>query len=486
MEKQLWPEVLKSLNSSLTDDLTEAMRTLLQLYVKLLLPYECHVKHLNMAECLAKVNSSIYSYTMKVIPRINHEDGEGMSELDEIIQGGKMNGDAAPQNVRISERLNSQTSESSAGEMNSQESDVGGVPGPAQNEEEHHPDIVLPEDSQASVGTYPQDMSSDEPLPEISAQETESLLAMPGSPYRAPSQPPVSTGGPSTPSAGQGTPPSSFPPPYPPQVSQDWGPPSGQEMFSGPGYPPSYGMDPSPYRPPSHPTSMPPGYPPYNAPSQHDVPMDYHLDMPSPMMRPPYDGSPYHMAIPPAMHGLPGSRPNPYFFRPPMMSRQDPYGVRTGEVMYQGVPGMSPDWAWQQGSRFPAMMHHHSMYSPSRPSPSMQLSSSRLHMAQQSSVLGSQHRSTPTQSPGPGGDTVKQHWQEQTKPAQIPRVVDKTTTPSKSSKSETSSKSGPSKPEHSLMLDSLKRPLPDWSGCIEGTKPVLAKRRHLLSVDCGT
>jgi hypothetical protein len=43
----------------------------------------------------------------------------------------------------------------------------------------------------------------------------------------------------------------------------------------------------------------------------------------------------------------------------------------------------------------------------------------------------------------------------------------------------------PNKSEHAQMLDSLKRPLPDWSGCVEGTKPLLCKRKHLLSVDCG-
>ena len=477
VEKELWPEVLKSLNSSLTDDVAGAVRTLLQLYVKLLLPYECHVKHLNKAECLAKVHSSVLAHGRKMVPRVNHEDKKEMNELDDIIQGGKMNGEAAPQSIRISGRLNSQTSESSAGEINSQESDVGAMTAATQKDEEQ-PDLVLPDNSQASVSSYPPDMTSDEPLPEISAQETESLLAMPASLYPTPT-PAASTGGPSTPSAGQGTPPSSFPPPY-----ADWVPPPGQEMYQVPGYLPSYAVDPSPYRPPSHPSSMPPGYPPYNAPSQHDVPMDYHLEMSSPIVRSPYDGSPYHMGMPPAMHGLPGSRPNPYLFRPPMISQHNPYGVRSGEMVYQGAPGMGPEWAWQQGSRFPSVMHHHSsMYSPSRQNSSMQqLSSSRMHTTAQSSVLGSQHRPTSTSS----SDSSKPHWQEQAKPTQSPRAVDKATPPSRSSKSDTTSKSGSSKPDQSQLVDSLKRPLPDWSECVEGTKPVLVKRRHLLSADCGT
>ena len=450
------------------------MRKLFQVYVKLLLPYECHLKHLNIADCLAKVDSSVYTQNVKSVPSINHEDGEGMDELDEIIQGGKVNGEAAPLSEKSSGRLNSQTSESSTGEISSHDADGTCMQAPSHNEKEQ-PDIVLPE----SQSSFPQDMSSDEPLPEISAQETESLLAMPLSPYRAPTQPPVSTGGPSTPSAGQITPPSSFPPPYPPHGSQDWGPPSGQEMFPTHGYPPSYSMDPSSYCPPSHPPQMLSGYHPYNTPTQHDVPMDYHLDMASPMMRSPYDASPYHVGMSPAMHGVPGARHSPYFLRSPMMSRQDPYAMRAND-MYQGAAGMTHEWAWQQG-RYPTMMHHHGMQASSRPSSAML--PSRLHMSQ-SGHPTAHHRTSANQSPGPISDMTKQHIQDQVKQAQS-RTSEKPPAPSKSSKHETSSKTGPSKTEHGPVLDSLKRPLPDWSGCVEGTKPVLSKRRHLLSMDCG-
>ena len=456
----------------------------MQLYGKLLLPYECHVRHISLADCLSKMGSSVFRRTASVKKIHLKDEAEELKKFNDIIEGGKVNGDAVPKALCASRRLNSQTSESSAGETSSQEVEGVVVQESVKGDKEQPSDVLQDESRSTPVGSYPQDMSSDEPLPEISAQETESLLAMPASPYHAPSQPPVSTAGPSTPTADQVTPPSSFPPPYPPQGSQEWGPSSGQDIFPAPGYPSSYSMDPSSYRPPLHSSAMPPGYHPYNPPSQHDISVDYHLDMPSPMMRSPYDNSPYHMGISPAMHGMPGTRPNPYFYRSHMMSRQDPYGMRTNDVIYPGAPGMNSDWAWQQGSRFPTMMHHHGMQSPSRPSPSAQQSTSRVHMVQHIPHPSSHHRSSSNQSPGPAGDTSRQQWQDQGKSAHS-RVSDKTSAPSKTSKSEYAGKSGVNKSEPVQMLDSLKRPLPDWSGCVEGTKPHLAKRKHLLSVDCG-
>ncbi len=44
------------------------------------------------------------------------------------------------------------------------------------------------------------------------------------------------------------------------------------------------------------------------------------------------------------------------------------------------------------------------------------------------------------------------------------------------------SKSSVALKEHS---ENIKRRLPDWSGCIEGTSPHLMKRRVLFSGDCG-
>lgn len=440
----------------------------MRFYVKLLLPYECHIRHDTVPDCLSKVDSSVF----RDLPLAKKMDVQKDDEcIDTIVQERKMNGEAVcGQNSR---RLNSRTSDSSTGEPSSREREgvVHDLP-----DKEEPPLDVSEEPETAAVNSYSQDVSSDEPLPEISAQETESLLAMPTSPYL---QPPVTTGVPSTPLSDPTTPPSSFPPPYPPTASQEWGPPSGQDMFPSSGYPSSYPMDVSSYRPPPPPHHLPPGYNPYNPPSQHEVTMDYHLDMHSPMMRSPYDSNPYHMGISATMHGLPGSRPNPYFYRAQMMSRGDPFNIRGNDVMYPGTPGMNPDWGWQQGPQFPSMMHHHSMQSPSRTNPGLQ-QSQRQHVLQQSSHT-SQHHSN--QLPGIAGDTTKQQWQDNTK-GSLSRSLDRTNSQTRNAKGEYS-KSGSTKSEHTQDFDSLKRPLPDWSGCIEGTKPLLAKRKHLLSVDCG-
>ena len=436
--------------------------------MKLLLPYECHIRHDTVADCLSKVDSSLFRQ-ISSSEKVDLQDVvQGADGVSAIMHGRKMNGEALPHSDCISRRLNSRTSDSSIGEPNSQNL-------VAQESDKEQPSD---ETQTTPVDSYPQDVSSDEPLPEISAQETESLLAMPPSPYI---QPPVTTGASSTPSTDPATPPPpSFPPPYPPQGSQEWGPPSGQDIFPSTGYPSSYSMDASSYRSPSLAPPMPPGYNPFNVPSQHDVSMDYHLEVPSPIIRSPYDTSPYHVGISTSMHGLPSSRHNPYLYRTHMMSR-DHFNMRNNEMMYPGTPNINSDWAWQQGSQFPSIMHHHTVQSQSRSNPSMQQApTSRVQVLQQVSNPASQHHTTSDQSPlGPGSDTTKQQWQDHAKE----RTLDKTNAQSRNTRGDYKAVVG--KSEHTQMFDSLKRPLPDWSGCIEGTKPHLAKRKHLLSVDCG-
>ncbi|CAI8056960.1 AT-rich interactive domain-containing protein 1B [Geodia barretti] len=450
MQKSLWPEVMQLLSPS-AGTCAGSIRTLMRFYVRLLLPYECHVRNDSVSDCLSKVDTSIFMHTVlsKVIDEKN--DGRGSDDGDSVVSEKQMNGEAR----RVSRRLNSQTSESSAGENSSQEHE-------SRDKEDGHPSDIQ-EKPTTPVGTYPQEVSSDEPLPEISAQETESLLAMPASPYL---QPPVTTGVPSTPSADPATPPSSFPPPYAPQGSQEWG--QNSDVFTS--YPSSYSMDISTYRPPPHVAPLPPGYNPFAPPSQHDMSMDYHLDMPSPMMRSPYDTAPYHMGMPPGMHGLPSSRPNPYLYRSHMMPR-DPFIMRGNDMMYSG---MNSDWAWQQGAQFSGMMHHHGMQLPSRSSQGVQPSpTSRGHLQQPPPHLSS----SANQSSASGGEVTKP-WLENPKGKQSDRT-------NSQSRAKAEYKTVSSKSDHPQMLDSLKRPLPDWSGCVEGTKPHLAKRKHLLSVDCG-
>ena len=432
----------------------------MRLYVRLLLPYECHVRQATVADCLSKVDSSVFRH-MSFVKQLDSQR-EGL-DVDAIIHRRKINGEAIPKSECNTRRLNSQTSESST---SCHEPD--GVLVQESVGKDEHPN--LDEGPQTPpVESYPQDVSSDVPLPEISAQETESLLAMPASPYLLP---PVSTDAPSTPLTDPATPPSSYPPPYPPTGSHEWGPTSSHDMFPGSGHP-SYSMDSSSYQHTPLPSQMPPVYSPYTPP-QHDMSMDYHLDMSSPMIRSPYDAGPYHMGIAPAMHGLPSSRPNPFLYRPHMISRGDPFTMRSND-MYPGAPVMNADWAWPQGSHFPTMMHHQS---PSRANPGFHHSpTSRVHILQQAPHPASQHRSPAIQSPGSTGD-IKQQWQDHTKAT---KTFDATNAQIRSTKGEYNMAVA----SKSEQLDSLKRPLPDWSDCIEGTKPVLTKRKHLLSVDCG-
>ena len=456
MQKNLWPEVMQLLSPS-SSTCAGSIRTLMRIYARLLLPYECHVRNDNVADCLSKVDTSLFLHT--VFPKVLDEknDGRASDDGDTVLSQRQMNGEVHSDR-QDSRRLNSQTSESSTGENSSQEQE-------SKDKEDAQPSDIPEETQTTPVDTYPQEVSSDEPLPEISAQETESLLAMPTSPYL---QPPVTTSVPSTPSTGPATPPSSFPPPYTPQVSQEWG--QNSDAFTS--YPSSYSMDMSTYRPPPHPAPVPPGYNPFAPPSQHDMSMDYHLDMPSPMMRSPYDTSPYHMGMPPAMHGLPSSRPNPYLYRTHMnMMQRDPFGMRGNDMMYSG---MNSEWAWQQGSQFSGMMHHHGMPLPSRSSQGVQPSpTSRAHLQQPPS----HNPSSANQPSATTGEATKQ-WLEHPKA----KLSDRT---SAHPKGKTEYKTVLSKADHPQMLDSLKRPLPNWSGCVEGTKPHLAKRKHLLSVDCG-
>lgn len=457
MQKNLWPEVMKLLSPS-SRTCAGSIRTLMRFYVRLLLPYECHVRKDNVSDCLSKVDTSLFMHTAfsKDIDEKN-EEGE-LDDGDTIVSERRMNGEGHLNDGEDSRRLNSQTSESSTGENNAQEHEC-------REKEGTHPSDIPEESRTTPVDTYPQEVTSDEPLPEISAQETESLLAMPASPYL---QPPVTSGVPSTPPLDPATPPPSFPPPYAPQGSQEWG--QNSDVFTS--YPSPYSADNmTAYRPTPPAAPVPPGYNPFAPPSQHDMSMDYHLDMASPMMRSPYDTSPYHLGMPPGMHGLASSRPNPYLYRTHMMPR-DPFGVRANEMMYTGV---NSDWAWQQGTQFSGMMQHHGMQLPSRSIQSVQQSpTSRIHL-QPPTHPASQHSSSANP---PSGEMTKQQWLDHAKA----KPSERTNT---QSRGKTEYKTLSSKSDHPQMLDSLKRPLPDWSGCVEGAKPHLAKRKHLLSVDCG-
>lgn len=534
MEKRLWREVLKSFNSGASNPHSSALRTLQQYYTKLLLPYECHAKNLNVAECLSRFENSRRESSVGSPSAVQEEGSrEGMnhtsytntSKVDEspldMLTEGKVNGSPVPHSDQMvakgklsqSHRGGSQDSGDGA-VMNSQDSQLSTDQESQKPQDDHmlppvdqkQSNLDIPEGAQNSVDTYSEDM---EPLPDISVQEAESLLGMSPPMYPAPSQPAAPTG-PNAPS-GQNTPSPSYPPHFPPSNSQrggDWGapppppPPNFMDMNdmaalsaapNPPAYPPAYPMDPaSGYRP--HSSHMHPGYPP------HELPPDFQA-MPSTIMRSPYSGGgPYHGMSPHMMHGprVPMDSIAYGPFPSPMMPQPSPMEIRRMEEMsaYASPTGMPmpPEWHWhqqQQRSRMlsslPQHMQSHSPYQ--RHHMPQQSSSPRPLTPQQASAINAmQHNRS---SPGQPLDPVKIHWQDQihSKAQAATKVMGRSgSSPKPSHRPEVvqESKTLPVKhSEHSSALEGLKRPLPDWSNCVEGTKPQLVKRRRLFSGDCG-
>ena len=536
MEKRLWRDVLRSFNSNASNPNSGTLKTLQSCYMKLLLPYECHMKNLDLSDCLAKFENSRHGSvgspsSNKEIERVNHSGGDtpklGDSTLESIMEG-KVNGDSQSLSEeqirgdqRLSQRSHSLDSEASSGRLNNREDlgmgSVQGTPTPSQDGGSQMPlgldqgsqkqdGLDIPEGSQNSVDTYSQGMSSTEPLPDISVQEAESLLGMSPSPYPTLSQP---TGGPGTPSAQQNTPSPSYPGPphYPQHSNREWTSTGhASDFMSGldptamgpapnpPAYPPSYPMDPTTgYRPPSHPSPMHPGYSPYSTPTQPELPPEYQQRMQSVMMRSPYHGGSPYPGMSPSMPM--GAHPrqmdsNPYSspYRSPMMPQPM---RRMDEMAYPGM-GMPPDWPWQHRSRFPSPLPSH-MQSPSYQKHMQHYSSSpRSQNLQQATVPMQQHRASPghpsSGHPSATIDAIKIQWQEQNRSAQAAKVaLEKAMAkPVQQSESSPANKTLSSKHyEHLSATESLKRPLPDWNNCVEGTKPQLVKRRRLYSGDCG-
>ena len=362
--------------------------------------------------------------------------------------------------------------------------------------------------SENSVDSFPQEMM--DPLPEMSVQDAESVLGMSPSPY--PNQQPP--GGPATPSANQSAPSPShysshFPPTLPPTGSAQ---PSlemnemGSPVVAGtpsnpPSYPPSYPAEttPSPYRLSSR-SSIPPGYPSHysgsgSSPLPHyEGPPDMHYGM----GQPPYMPTPYPTTGSPYPPPIPGQRSMEYpsHYGPEhMMSQQTAMGM-SDIPPYPGSHGMHPDWLWQQRSRMlsplPAHLQSQSLHQRYLQQQSMlhqqhALSSMHQHQQQHRTASNSRSRTGPHSS----AEAVKIQWQEQNRgirptAAHAPEQHEKNRGSIKSSprpELAPHNKGFPSKLQE--QSDSLKSKLPDWSNCVEGTRPHLARRRNLFSGDCG-
>lgn len=539
IEKRLWREVLKSFNSGASNPHSGALRTLQLCYVKLLLPYECHTKNLDLSDCLSRFENSRKGSNVNSPSgssgegeKVNHTPFTNASKVEEsmlnVLTEGKVNGESlslADQTTvkgRLSQKVGSQdSSDSSLVQTNSQgsqlSSDQESQPSQSQDHmlspvDQKQGSLEIPEGSQNSVDTYSEGMSLTEPLPDISVQEAESLLGMSPSPYPTPPQPTVPPG-PATPS-GQNTPSPSYPPQFPQPNNQrggDWSappppPPGFLDMNdmgalgatpTPPAYPPMYSINPaSGYR--SHSSPLPPTYPAYPSP---EMSPDFQA-MQSPLMRSPYAGGSPYPGMPLPMH-MPGQRGPmdsvPYGgpFRSPMMPQPSPMEIQRMEEMsaYASPTGMPmpPDWHWQQHrSRMLSSLPHH-MQPPSpyhqHHMPHRHSSSPRPHPQQLANATSSMqhHRS----SPGQPLDPIKIHWQDQahSKAQSITKMTEKpSASPKPTHRPEVSAENKTLQVRHSehlSMLEGLKRPLPDWSNCVEGMKPQLVKRRRLFSGDCG-
>ena len=602
--------MLKSFNLTATNPNSGALRTLQQYYVKLLLPYECYVKKLSVAQCLSKLDRSLALQSSNS-PRsekgalLNHDEfdskGEGVSPQSlDLLSAATVNGDAASlqhnSNERLSKRLDSQGSSDGSSLMQepplstpSQDFIPPSQPTAGGNSKQDNEDFDLPVDGSQD---YSEDIASAEPLPEMSVQDTESILgissyASPGAAHQDPSTP--SAVPPSHNAPSPSYPPPRFPPSHPHQAPAATPTPSGpqpsasaaaaapefidaMDIGSGTGPPPGMGSGQHsgsayPYPPPmdaavyAHsPSHMTPGgYPPYGVPSQYDFPAEFQHPG---MLRPPYHpsgagggaGSPY--GIPPAMqmhsHRMMDYPPGHY--RSPVgMPQGSPMSLRDVPPYPGGSlhppppppPGMSAasEWHWQQ-QRAPRMLsslppHLHSSYSAlyqqqqqQRALQQQQLSArshhhqqqqqaaaaaaaaASIHQQQQQQQLMLQHRANPAHHhpPGPSPssssmgagqnhEALRIQWQEQQQQllakSSAARLLG-------GEKGRGLHRPGDAPPDgktaagHKMdhhhqqqqqqqqQQDGLKRMLPDWAGCVEGTKPKLVKRRRLYQNDCGT
>lgn len=296
-------------------------------------------------------------------------------------------------------------------------------------------------------------------------------------------------GGASTPGLGSSstvaTPPS-YPPPYP-------------DMS---GYLPSYGAS---------------NYPPYNSSSYHrqyDVPPEYHPGMSSHMMRPAYPSSQYS--------GMPhGGYPSQYHshLMHSMGGMQDP-------SMYPSGHAMSSEWHWQQQqhhqqqqqqrqqqmmSSFPSHLQQSQMYHRMQQHHQQQQAMNAMRHQQQQAAMAaalqqSSNRGSPSGIPtsgSPGGMMDhKLSWQDQNSMAAMAHKSlsshhqvhhhhsEKAMSSSKPQIKhhllpEVDGKVPPGGKGGGLASEAAKRSHPDWSNCVEGTKPQLVKRRKLYSNNCG-
>ena len=328
--------------------------------------------------------------------------------------------------------------------------------------------------------------------------------------------------------------PSSYPPPYP------------TPMDVPPGnYPPHHVLSshPSLYGPSPHPSNH--GYPPYNnpmfPPNRHygDMPGDYSSHHPGgSMMQHPYSGGrgPYPSGMPVSSGS---SHRNSVDYHPHHHPHHGPYphpqmmGGARDVPPYPSSQGMTQsEWHWQQ--------HHHQQQQRQMMSAQQSQIYQRMQQQQQqhaammrqqqaAMAMQQQHSSSRSSPAISSPETAKPSWHHHnqthshkahptsssaTASASASFVGGSSMSKMSSEKARSSHHKPHPHPRHhtealenkpqvgakpvsdmstaptatsqaSTLPESLKRTLPDWSNCVEGTKPQLVKRRKLYSYHCG-
>lgn len=398
VDKRMWKDVLRSFNTSPTTS-SSSLRIIQEYYVKMLLPYECHLSNSNLQD-------NISHYEMKSSP-VQTTANNIHDSYDESLANND------PPNRTSS-------CDSEVDETNRLQ--------PDQQRTNSTDNLLFTEESQNSL-----DGLTNQPLPDISVQEAESVLGIPGS---SNTHPPQATPTPS----------------YSPFQQGNWMDYTHDDRMSGPSYP-VLGDS-------------------YNNPQQQYSFNDYNdyrrMQMSSFMHRQAYMG---------------GSHPPPHL--PP------PGGMNSHYIHYPGMISRSRDdvtmnnaeWQWNQRTpRLPpplpphlqSMMFQVQPSPPPPPPPSLPPSSSQTSTSQVSSNSMIDHSSSQPNSQGL--DPIKIQWQDQGPNSTQEQV--------KTSNSE-------DKPDKLVERTSSKTPdnraseMRSHSIPVESTEPSYTKRRKLNCDHCG-
>ena len=456
----------------------------------MLLPYECVISNTNIRDCLAQYETSRRGSTDSISSPLS-TSGMDMNQSDRV--------DQLRQNVPTADRVNCDTTPSvpvpqgksvaEEGEVTDQNGHFGGF---AESQGKPSPQLTslldhrsrdgggggmlartedglmgFSEDSQGSL----ESMSSSQPLPDISVQDAESVLGIP-----------TSTGNLSTQNSSSSSYPSyqggrEWPSDYTPNMDLPTGG-GDMAMMGRPPYPSPHHMD-------------MPGYPPYHPYSHRQDYPDYRQGM----VYRPYPG-----VMGPGGHvSMDYSSPYQSGMMPGGMGMMRPRMDGPADIGYTVPPSHGPavgDWHLYQRMRmagphqlqrmmYPQQHQHHihappasSSPRPTPPPPPPQMMGPQIEY----------HHTTPRQM-NRGADTMRNQWEEQ-------RSGTSKHAPTTATKPELrgdvkQEKGGEGEGRTSTLSSgseastASKRPIPEWSGCVEGTKPQLVKRRRLNCDHCG-